>query len=159
MVYFLTLTAIFGSKQKKSQPTSTALYISSPFHREQVKLVPHVQLHQGLALELGWVVDYLSCLDRSPLVSLDPNAQTKQDGCNDNGLDSHLLALIHFRLGSPIQKLNNILSHLRCCCRCLIFVFNQTVKENTRHGNSGAGKVWVEVEPFLTTAPAGGSSG
>ncbi|KAL3707016.1 hypothetical protein TMatcc_008029, partial [Talaromyces marneffei ATCC 18224] len=70
-----------------------------------------IQSKAGLTSH-GRVVDNLSGLDGSPLVSLDPHADGEQTGRKSESLHTHLLTLVHLGLGGPVQEFDNVLGHL-----------------------------------------------
>lgn len=78
----------------------------------------------------------LSGLDRGPLVTLDPNADSEQTRQKGDSLDTHLLAVIHLRLGRPVKELNNVLGHLGGGGGGAILVLNNAIEQNTAHGNT-----------------------
>jgi len=59
----------------------------------------------------------LPVLDRTPLEALDIYTDGEEGREDNNSFDAVLLALVVLWLGRPAQECNNILSHLRCCCR------------------------------------------
>lgn len=77
-----------------------------------------------LTCGFGWAVHDLSRLDGCPLVSLDPDAEAEQGGTDDQCLPAHLLTVVHLGLGGPVQELDDILGHLRCCGRSLVLVLD-----------------------------------
>lgn len=84
----------------------------------------------------GGVVDDLSRLDWGPLVALDPDAQGEETGQDGQRLETHLLAVIHLGLSSPVQELNNVLGHLGGGGGGAILVLNETVEKDTGHTNT-----------------------
>lgn len=84
----------------------------------------------------GRAVHDLSRLDGGPLVALDPDGQGKQTGQDDEGFGTHLLAVVHLRLRSPVEELDDILGHLGGGGRGAILVLNDTIEQDTAHGNS-----------------------
>lgn len=99
-----------------------------------------------LGADLGRVVDNLPRLEGGPLVALDPDAHGGEDASGNENLESHALAVVHLRLGSPVEELDDVLGHLRGGGGGLVFVLDKIVVENTSHGNAGTGEVGVEVE-------------
>lgn len=90
-----------------------------------------------LAAGADWgAVHDLPGLDWGPLVTLDPDAdgeETRQEG---NSLDTHLLAVVHLGLGGPVQELNNVLGHLGGGSGGAVLVLDDTVEEDTAHGDT-----------------------
>lgn len=60
-------------------------------------------------------------------------------------LHTHLLPLVMFRLGSPRQESNNILRHLRSSSRGTVIVLDETVEQDSGHGDTTTGEVRVVV--------------
>lgn len=101
-----------------------------------------------LAANLGVrrrIIGELSRLQPCPLVSLNPDADGPQRRSDNQNLQTHLLAVIHLRLGGPVEEFNNVLGHLRGGGRGLILVLNKAVVENTSHTNTSSREVRVEV--------------
>lgn len=82
-------------------------------------------------------------------IPLNPNTHGEQNGANSHDLPAHALALVHLRLGAPVEELNNVLGHLGSGGRGAILVLDKAVVENTGHGDTGTGEVGVEVEAGL----------
>lgn len=95
-----------------------------------------VSLFKGWLTSHGRVVDNLSGLDGSPLVSLDPHTDGEQTGRKSKSLHTHLLAVVHLGLGGPVQEFDNVLGHLGGGGGSAVFVFDQAVKEDTSHSNT-----------------------
>lgn len=98
-------------------------------------------LKKGLAANLtagadrGAVHD-LAGLERGPLVALDPDGDGEETGQEGNGLDTHLLALVHLGLGGPVEELDDILGHLGGGGGGTVLVLDNTVEQDTAHGNT-----------------------
>jgi hypothetical protein len=84
-------------------------------------------------------------LDDAPLEPLHVEADSAERGENDDGLDTSLLPLVVFGLGSPGKELDNVLGHLRGGSGGSILVFYNTVEKNTGHRDSSTGEVRVVV--------------
>lgn len=104
--------------------------------------VSHIfPLKKGLAANLtagadrGAVHD-LAGLERGPLVALDPDGDGEKTGQEGNGLDTHLLALVHLGLGGPVQELDDILGHLGGGGGGTVLVLDNTVEQDTGHSNT-----------------------
>lgn len=54
----------------------------------------------------------LPAFDERPLETLHIKTDNSQSGEKNDGLDTGLLALIVFRLGSPVEEGDNVLRHL-----------------------------------------------
>ncbi|CAF3550919.1 unnamed protein product [Fusarium graminearum] len=91
------------------------------------------------------VVGDLSRLEPGPLVSLDPDADSPKGGRDNKNLHTHSLSVVHLRLGSPVEELNDILGHLRGGGGGPILVFDKALVEDTSHSDTGTGEVGVEV--------------
>ena len=94
-------------------------------------------------------VHQLARLDRRPLVPLHPDANGKEHRGDGDGLPAHLLARVHLRLGGPVQKLDDVLCHLRRRRRRAVLVLDQAVVQHPGHGDARAREVRVEVEARL----------
>lgn len=110
-------------------------------HTASVSL-SHFPTHTGLAAshlaagaDRGAVHD-LSGLDRGPLVALDPDTDGEQTGQEGDGLDTHLLAVVHLGLGGPVQELDNVLGHLGGGGGGAVLVLDNTVEQGSGHGNT-----------------------
>jgi hypothetical protein len=77
---------------------------------------------------------------------LDPDAHGEQNTANGHDLPAHALTVVHLRLSSPVEELDNILGHLGSCGDSSVLVLDETVVENTSHRNTSAREVRVEVE-------------
>lgn len=94
---------------------------------------------------LGRIVGQLPRLQPSPLVSLNPHADSPQGGGNNQDLHTHLLAVVHLGLSSPVEEFDNVLGHLRGRGGGAVLVLDEAVVEDTGHTNTGTGEVGVEV--------------
>lgn len=84
----------------------------------------------------GRAVHDLSGLERGPLVALDPDANGEQTSQEGDGLDTHLLAVVHLGLGGPVEELDNVLGHLGGGGGSAILILDDTVEEDTGHSNT-----------------------
>jgi hypothetical protein len=87
-------------------------------------------------LGLRRVVHNLPRLDRSPLVTLDPDGKCRQDRRNDEHLHTHFLAVVHLRLGGPVEELGDVLGHLGGSGGGAVLVVDNAVIEDTGHGDT-----------------------
>lgn len=91
--------------------------------------------HLTAGADRGAVHD-LSGLERGPLVALDPDGDGEETGQEGNGLDTHLLALVHLGLGGPVQELDDILGHLGGGGGGTVLELDNTVEQDTAHSNT-----------------------
>lgn len=112
-------------------PSRTGLFSLSHFPTQKKALLQHLTAGGNR----GAVHD-LAGLERGPLVALDPDGDGEETGQEDNGLDAHLLALVHLGLGGPVQELDDILSHLRGGSGGTVLVLDNTVEQDTAHSNA-----------------------
>lgn len=71
-------------------------------------------------------------------------------------LHAHLLPLVMFRLRSPRQESDDILSHLRSSSGSTVIVLDETVEQDSGHGNTTTGEVGVVVHAFSNLDTSGG---
>lgn len=90
------------------------------------------------------------------ILPLDPDGNHEKRAGDGHDLPSHLLTVVHLWLSSPVKELDNVLGHLRGGGGGLVVVLDETVVENTSHGNAGTGEVRVEVETRLNNGASWG---
>jgi hypothetical protein len=112
-------------------PGRTGPFSLSHFPTQKKALLQHLTA----GADRGAVHD-LAGLERGPLVALDPDGDGEQTGQEGNGLDTHLLALVHLGLGGPVQELDDILSHLGGGGGGTVLVLDNTVEQDTGHSNT-----------------------
>ena len=82
----------------------------------------------------------------SDSLPLDPNGDDEKGASDGHDLPAHLLAIVSLGLSSPVQELDDVLGHLRGSGGSLVVILDETVVEDTSHGNTGTGEVRVEVQ-------------
>ena len=92
------------------------------------------------------LVQDLAGLETSPLVPLEVDGKTGQEGENGQGLHTHLLTLVHLRLSSPAEEDGDILGHLGGGGGGAVLVLDQAIVQDTGHTNGSTGEVRVEVK-------------
>ncbi len=87
----------------------------------------------------------LPALDVRPLVTLDVQRDGSESREQNNGLDTSLLALVVLGFGRPIEEGNHVLGHLGCRGGGAVVKLDETVKEDTGHGDGVTREVRIVV--------------
>lgn len=87
----------------------------------------------------------LPALNVRPLVTLDVQGDGSESREQNDGLDTSLLALVVLGLGGPVKEGNHVLGHLGRRGGGAIVKLDETVEENTGHGDGVTREVSVVV--------------
>ena len=113
--------------------------------RRSFPIYGYIVVHRLMCAVFRGVVQDAPVLDGTPLESLDVEGDSSESREDDDGLDTVLLSLVVLRLSGPAEESDNVLGHLRSGSRSTVIILDQTVKENTGHGDGTTGEEGVVV--------------